>query len=199
MKQFPISSSNINAREILLFITVLFQNMQHFYPKDTITFSCILGDTLIKAISLMNPTKKTLEYSIKYEGSECFSINNNNTNNNEIKIDPGKELEYQITFKSKLSTKVEGKIFFINRKPGWQSQTAPIVYNLISNVNGRRSMDYKIISTNLYSRFAYKLRVVLPFPKEKGEFTVRAEQKKKYVQSIKKGAKNIILGSIFQI
>ena len=190
IKQFQISPSNINAREILLFLTVLFQNMQHFYPKDTITFSCILGDSLIKAISLMNPTKKALEYSVKYEGSECFSINNNNMTNTEIRIDPGKEVEYQITFKSKLSTKVEGKIYFINRKPGWQSQAAPIVYNLISNVNGRRSLDYKIISTNLYSRFAYKLHVVLPFPKEKGEFEVRTEQKKKYVQSLKKGAKN---------
>ena len=76
IKKFQISPNNINAREILLFLTVLFQNMQHFNPKDTIVFSCILGDSLVKIISLMNPTKKTLEYSVKYEGSECFSINN---------------------------------------------------------------------------------------------------------------------------
>ena len=188
IKQFQISPNNINAREILLFIAVLFQNMQHFYPKDTIVFSCILGDSLIKAISLMNPTKKTLEYAVKYEGSDCFSLNQGN--NSDIKIDPGKEIEYQITFKSKLSTKVEGKIFFINRKPGWASQAAPIVYNLVSNINGRRSIEYKIISTNLYSRFAYKLHVVCPFQKERGEFEVKVDQKKKYVQSLKKGAKN---------
>ena len=187
IKQFQISPSNINAREILLFLTVLFQNMQHFYPKDTIVFQCILGDSLVKAITLMNPTKKALEYAVKYEGSECFSINQGN--NTEIKIEPGKEVECQITFRSKLSAKVEGKIYFINRRPGWASQAAPIVYNLISNVNGRRSVDYKIISTNLYSRFAYKLHVVLPFKKEKGEFEVKIEQKKKFVQSLKKGAK----------
>ena len=190
IKKFQISSNNINAREILLFIAVLFQNMQHFYPKDTIVFSCILGDSLVKAISLMNPTKKTLEYAVKYEGSDCFSLNKTNTS--DIKIEPGKEIECQITFKSKLSSKVEGKIYFINRKPGWASQAAPIVYNLVSNINGRRSIEYKIISTNLYSRFAYKLHVVSPFTKEKGEFEVRLEQKKKYVQSIKKGAKNNI-------
>ena len=190
IKQFQISPNNINAREILLFLTVLFQNMQHFYPKDTIVFSCILGDSLVKAISLMNPTKKTLEYAVKYEGSECFSINQGP--NSEIKIEPGKEVEYQITFKSKLSTKVEGKIYFINRRPGWASQAAPIVYNLVSNISGRKSVDFKIISTNLYSRFAYKLQVVLPFKKEKGEFEVRIEQKKKFVQSLKKGAKNNI-------
>ena len=189
IKKFQISPSNINAREILLFLTVLFQNMQHFNPKDTIVFSCILGDSLVKIISLMNPTKKTLEYSVKYEGSECFSINNQGPNN-DIKIEPGKEVEYQIKFFSKLSTKVEGKIYFINKKPGWASQAAPLVYNLLSNINGRRSLEYKIISTNLYSRFAYKLHVKLPFKNMKGEFEVRLEQKKKYVQSLKKGAKN---------
>ena len=105
IKQFPISSNNINAREILLFLTVLFQNLQHFQPKDTISFSCILGNTLVKAITLMNPTKKTLEYKVKYEGSDCFLLNQGN--NSDIKIEPGKELEYQITFKSKLSKKAE--------------------------------------------------------------------------------------------
>ena len=36
------------------------------------------------------------------------------------------------------------------------------------------------------------MQVKLPFPKEKGEFEVRLEQKKKYVQSLKKGAKSNI-------
>ena len=187
IKNFQISPNNMNAREILLFLTMLFQNLQHFYPKDTIQFSCILGDSVIKAITLMNPTNKLLEYSVKYEGSECYSIPQGS---NDIKIEPGKEIEYQITFKSKISKSVDGKIYFINRKPGWSCQAAPIVYCLTSNVTGRRSIDFKIISTNLYSRFAYKLQVQLPFPKEKGEFEVRLEQRKKYVQSLKKGAKS---------
>ena len=187
IKRFPMSPNSMNAREILLFLTMLFQNMQHFYPKDTIQFSCILGDSVIKAITLMNPTNKILEYTIKYEGSDCYSIQQGG---NDLKIEPGKEIEYQITFKSRISKSVDGKIYFINRKPGWSSQAAPIVYMLTSNVTGRRSIDYKIISTNLYSRFAYKLQVQLPFPKEKGEFEVMLEQKKKYVQSLKKGAKS---------
>jgi len=185
IKAFQISPNNINSREILLFLTMLFQNMQHFYPKENIQFSCILGDSVIKAITLMNPTNKLLEYAVKYDGSDCFSI----TKGSDIKIDPGKEIEYQITFKSKLSSRVEGKIYFINRRPGWSCQAAPIVYSLSSNVTGRRSIEYKIISTNLYSRFAYKLSVQLPFPKERGEFHVTTEQKKKYVQSKKLGAK----------
>ena len=185
IKNFQISpTSPANAREMVLFLTMLFQNLQHFYPKDTIQFSCILGDSVIKAITLYNPTNKILEYAIKYEGNDCFI---HPPGILDAKIEPGKEFEYQITFKSKLSTKVDGRVYFINRKPGWSSQAAPIVYNLTSNITGRRSIDYKIISTNLYSQFAYKLQVKLPFPKEKGEFEVRIEQKKKSVLIKKKG------------
>ena len=184
IKNFQITpTSPANAREMVLFLTMLFQNLQHFYPKDTIQFSCILGDSVIKAITLYNPTNKILEYAIKYEGNDCFI---HPPGVLDAKIEPGKEFEYQITFKSKLSTKVDGRVYFINRKPGWSSQAAPIVYNLTSNITGRRSIDYKIISTNLYSQFAYKLQVKLPFPKEKGEFEVRIEQKKKVVQVKKK-------------
>ena len=183
IKTFQISpTSAANAREMVLFLTMLFQNFQHFYPKDTIQFSCVLGDSIVKSISLMNPTNKPLEYAIKHEGDDCFVY----PNINEIKIEANKEYEYQITFKSRFSTKVDGKIYFINRRPGWASQAAPIVYNLTSNITGRRSLDYKIISTNLYSQFAYKFQVKLPFPKEKGEFEVHLEQRRKIVAQKKK-------------
>ena len=196
IKNFQISpTSPANAREMVLFLTMLFQNLQHFYPKDTIQFSCILGDSVIKAITLYNPTNKILEYAIKYEGNDCFI---HPPGVLDAKIEPGKEFEYQITFKSKLSTKVDGRVYFINRKPGWSSQAAPIVYNLVSNITGRRSIDYKIISTNLYSQFAYKLQVKLPFPKEKGEFEVRIEQKKKSVLVKKKG-RNVVRQSASEL
>ena len=188
IKVFQISpTSAANAREMVLFLTMLFQNFQHFYPKDNIQFSCVLGDTIVKSISLMNPTNKPLEYAVKHEGDDCFVY----PNTNDIRIEPNKEYEYQITFKSKFSTRVDGKIYFINRRPGWASQAAPIVYNLSSNITGRRSLDYKIISTNLYSQFAYKFQVKLPFPKEKGEFEVHLEQRKKVVAQKKKVGKPI--------
>ena len=119
IKNFQITpTSPANAREMVLFLTMLFQNLQHFYPKDTIQFSCILGDSVIKAITLYNPTNKILEYAIKYEGNDCFI---HPPGVLDAKIEPGKEFEYQITFKSKLSTKVDGRVYFINRKPGWPS------------------------------------------------------------------------------
>lgn len=188
VKSFQISPTSVpNAREMILFLAMLFQNFQYFNPKDTIQFSCILGDSVIKAITLTNPTPKPLEYAIKYEGNECF-IHPGVT---DIKIEPGQSFEYQITFKSKLSSRVDGKVYFINRKPGWSCQAAPIVYNLASNITGRRSIDSKIISTNLYNQFAYKLQVKLPFPKEKGEFEVKLEQRKKLAVQKKRVGKGL--------
>ena len=62
IKNFQISPTNgPNAREMILFLTMLYQNLQHFYPKDTIQFTCTLGDNIIKSITLMNPTNKYLE------------------------------------------------------------------------------------------------------------------------------------------
>ena len=188
VKNFQISPTSVpNAREMVLFLAMLFQNIQYFNPKDTIQFSCILGDSVIKAITLTNPTPKPLEYAIKYEGNECF-IHPGVT---DIVIEPNQSFEYQITFKSKLSTRVDGKVYFINRKPGWSCQAAPIVYCLASNITGRRSIDSKIISTNLYNQFAYKLQVKLPFPKEKGEFEVRLEQRKKLTVQKKRVGKSL--------
>ena len=185
----PTPTNALNAREMVLFLAMLYQNFLHFYPKDTIQFSCTLGDTIIKSISLMNPTNRFLEYAIKHEGNDCFIF----PNLTDIKIEPGKEIDYQITFCSKFSNKSVGKVYFINKKSGWASQAAPIVYNLVSNITSRRSIDYKIISTSLYSQFAYKLLVKSPFPKEKGEFEVFLEQKKKVVQQKKKVTKSIVM------
>ena len=188
IKNFQVSPSTYpNAREIILFLIMLYQNFQHFYPRDTIQFSCTLGDTIVKSITLMNPTNKNLEYAIKHEGNDSFNF----PEFNEIKIEPGKEIDYQITFKSKFSNKIEGKVYFINKKSGWTLQAAPIVYILVFNITGRRSIDYKIISTNLYSQFAYKLQVKNPFHKEKGEYQVILEQKKKSNQHQRRGGKSL--------
>ena len=59
----------------------------------------------------MNPTNKYLEYAIKHEGNDSFIF----PNSNEIKIEPGKEVDYQITFCSKFSNKSTGKVYFINK------------------------------------------------------------------------------------
>ncbi|MCQ2815955.1 MAG: hypothetical protein MJ252_01695, partial [archaeon] len=183
----------LNSREMVLFLSMLFQNFQYFYPKDNIKFECILGESVTKSITLYNPTNKPLEYSVKFEADDCFKPPEGM---DAIRIEPLKDAEYQIRFDSKISTPVEGKVYFINKKSGWANQAAPIVYTFCSSIKGRKSLDSKILSTTLYSKFAYRLLVKNPFmgkekEKIKPEFNVRLEQRIKTVNKKKGGGKKI--------
>ena len=168
-----------SAREMVLFLIMLYQNLQHFIPKQTITFSCILGDTVTKAIYLENTSQtKQIEYIVKIEGSTDFFTQTFN----EIKLEPGQNIEYPIYFKSRLSQNVDAKIYFINKNEGWSFQAAPLVYNLISKVTGRRSIEAtKIIKAYLYKKAESKFLVKSPF-KERGDFEIRLYQQKKAQQ-----------------
>lgn len=164
------------ARDMLLFLIILFQNLQHFVVKETIEFSCILGDSVIKAIELKNPlNNRDLEYEIKTTGSPDFIFQGPS----DIKIEPGKDVEYQITFKSRITQPVEAYIYFVNKQTGWAKQAAPLVYKLVSKVTGRRSYDqFTIPHPPLYRKTEFKFNIRSPF-KEKGDFEMRLYQQKK--------------------
>lgn len=168
-----------SAREMILFLVMLYQNLQHFIPKQTIPFSCILGDTVTKAIYLENTSQtKRIEYLVKIEGCSDFYTQSFN----EIKLEPGQNMEYPIYFKSRLSQAVEAKIYFINKNEGWSFQAAPLVYNLVSKVTGRRSIEpTKIVKAFLYKKSEIKISVKSPF-KERGDFEIRLYQQKKAQQ-----------------
>ncbi len=165
-----------SAREMVLFTVMLYQNLQHFIPKQPINFQCILGDTVTKAIYLENTSQtKRIEYLVKIEGCSDFYTQSFN----EIKLEPGQSMEYPVYFKSRLSQQVDAKIYFINKNEGWSLQAAPLVYNLISKVIGRRSIEPpKPIKSSLYKRYELKLTVKSPF-KERGDFEIRLFQQKK--------------------
>ena len=177
-KHFAFASD----REMLLFLIMLYQNLQHFYRKEVVKFSCILGDSITKAISLVNSTNKLIEYDVKFHGSPDFIL----PNSSEIKLEPGSpEHQYPIIFKSRLTQEVRATVYFINKNYGWQNQAAPLVFELKSDVIGRRSFEtYVIKNALLYKKTDFKFSVRSPF-KEKGEFEMILIQQKK-IQSPKK-------------
>jgi hypothetical protein len=175
-----------NTRDYLMLTIMLFQNLQHFIPKDCISFSCILGEIVNKTINLVNPSNKRIEYDVTLEGSSDFQLQGLK----EVRLDPNNSIEYSVTFKSRLSQQVNGRLYFTNKVNQWIGQAAPLVYILTSNVTGRRSIEPpKLIKQPLYKKHEYKLSVKSPF-KERGQFEIRLYQQKKSSQ--KKKVVNII-------
>ena len=171
------------AREMLLFMIMMFQNLQHFIPRDTLIFSCILGDTILKSVNLANNTKKRIDYIVKKEGSDDFNIESpHNLVSNEIKIDPYTPggVDFNIAFKSRIFAPVYGKIYFISSKNEGGLQAAPLVFLLESKITSRRSIgQIYSFKTNMYKTTQVKFPVRSPIAMTKIDFNIYLYQKKK--------------------
>lgn len=194
------SAEDINngyPRELLCLCLFLYQNLIFFVPKGTIEFSCILGDVVKKAILLENNASlqsgKKVEYLVRKEGSTDFDIKDSNINidtptdkekssrtgkiynfgeNLEIRLDTSEKIEFLVSFRSRISTEVKGRIYFLNKNVGFTYQAAPIVYDLVSKVTGRRSFgDPILIKSCLYKKEEVKIPIKSPF-KIKGDFSI---------------------------
>jgi len=182
---------NPTAREMLLFTAMLYQNLQLFIPKDTITFKCILGETVVKNIKLKNEHKRDkISYFIKKEGADDFILNNQPNSGNQgnmmgnlpvVELGPDEEKEFPITFKSRISTPQEGKIYFLSKNETNSLQAAPMIFNLLSQINGRRSIgETQYCQSYMYKPFVKKLVVKCPFAiKDRVDFQVTLEIRKK--------------------
>jgi hypothetical protein len=164
-----------NPKEIMLFIVMLFQNLVHFIPKDTITFTCVLGETVTKVITIENSNpNRRIEYFVKKEGSDDYVI----PNIPEIKLENA-PYELPVQFKSKVSMPVEGKLYLINKNEGFNYQAAPLVFNLTSKITGRKSiMPILAVTSQMYKEKKFKLTVRSPI-KERAEFDIKIQIVKK--------------------
>ena len=76
--ELPLSPSRIcctpDARDMLLVVLYLYQNLPQYLPRTAIEFSGVLGQTIVKAIELRNPSKTAITYYVTMEGSPDFTI-----------------------------------------------------------------------------------------------------------------------------
>lgn len=71
----PKDICNPLQREMLLFILHLYVYLPFYVPKqEPVIFKCILGEEVVRAIELTNPSTKPVTYQVRYEGSEDFKI-----------------------------------------------------------------------------------------------------------------------------
>ena len=153
----PQDISNPSARELLLFCVQLYQSLPHYIPKAQIEFPATLGDLVTKNIELSNPSKNPISYWVQCEGSKDFTIEEK-----EIRIDPGGTINFPIQFQSRISAPVTGKVIFTNKKEG-NVQAAAMVFELVSNVHSRNSVQEIPKTTKLYNPLTIDLDVMNPF------------------------------------
>ena len=134
-----------NPRENVLFLSTLFQTLEHFIPKkEPILFSGILGDVVEKNIEIFNPTIKNISYHVKLEGCTDFAIEEEF-----LRLEPKEKVSFKVKFKSRVSNPVEARLSFINKREGLQSAAA-LIFILKSDVFDRRSLETHTLQAQLY-------------------------------------------------
>lgn len=99
---------------------------------------------MTKNIELSNPSKNPISYWVKLDGSPDFSVDDDH-----VSIMPGETVNFAIKFQSRISNPVMGKIIFTNKKEG-NIQAAAMVFELVSNVYERNSIEKLEKTTKLY-------------------------------------------------
>ena len=150
-----------SARELLVFCTQLYQTLPHYIPKAVIEFPAVLGDLVTKNIELSNPSKTTISYRVELLPAKSdFSVEQN-----EVRIEPGQSIPFPVRFQSRISKPVGGKVIFTDKKEG-NVQAAAMVFELVSNVYERNSVEIIQKSTKLYKALQIDLQVDNAFNKE---------------------------------
>jgi len=143
-----------SARELLLFVVQLYQTLPHYIPKATIEFPSVLGDLVTKNIELSNPSKNIISYRVELmPRNSDFSVEQT-----EVRIEPGQTVPFPIRFRSRISKQVKGRVIFTDKREG-NVQAAAMVFELVSNVYERNSVDIITKQTKLYKAIPIDLVV----------------------------------------
>ena len=76
--ELPLSPTRIcakpapDARDMLLVVLYLYQNLPQYLPRTSIEFAGVLGQTIVKSIELRNPSKSSIKYYVTIEGIFYF-------------------------------------------------------------------------------------------------------------------------------
>ena len=166
---------NLTTTHSVLLLANLFQVMPSYLPKETVDFECVLNETIVKKVILSNPTNYKISYHAVKTGSPDFKIEEPY-----ITINQKSRFEFPIKFFARLTRPVQARLCFKSTSEGG-NQAMPVVYNLRSKVNKRRSVDRMEISdSKLYDVKNKELMVSNPFDHDV-EFRVTVE----YLKSVK--------------
>jgi hypothetical protein len=169
---FPIQMQDIanpQPKDMLLFVMFLYMNLPWYVPKTIIPFSTMLGVNVTKNIELTNPSKKAITYYVQLQGSNDFSIKDD-----QVKIEPRQTVSFPVEFQSRFSRIVEGQISFTSRREG-NVHAAAMVFKLRSRCVGRKARKTIPIAAVLYEVGTVDIEVENPF-NEDAEFAVNLRE-----------------------
>lgn len=154
----------------------MFFALPHYIPKSQpIVFNCVLGEEVVKSIDLTNNTSKPISYWAKYEGHPDFQLEGDDS----FKVEPGKTpYHYKIKFCSRISQTVSGRVTFTNKKET-NVQAAALVFELRSQITGRRSEKQWTVSSALYELYEFPMQITNKFQfADSGEFSIQIVHEK---------------------
>ncbi|EGR27619.1 hypothetical protein IMG5_193180 [Ichthyophthirius multifiliis] len=174
-------------QEMLIIGLQLFNALPHYIPKEQVViFQCVLGQEVIKTITLTNKTKKQVSYWVNLEQQDNdFSLENEDN----FVIEPDGVVNFKIKFVSRISESVSARIRFTNKKES-NVCAAALVFELKSQIIGRNSDEIWKMTSNLYEPQEKLLSITNKFTKsEKAEFQITIIQEK-FKQNDSKKKKN---------
>ncbi len=155
----------MNQIDMVLFCAQLYFQLPNYIPKTaTISFQCVLHETVFKFVELNNPTGKPISYWIKLDGDSDFEIEDQF-----IRIDPKQTQKVKVKFTSKISQKKHGRITFTNKKEN-NMQAAALVFNLESEIPQRKTEKTLEVSTQLYTCQDIKIPIKNTYQNKHYEF-----------------------------
>ncbi|KAM3143753.1 Encoded by [Paramecium bursaria] len=159
-----------SGREMVIFMMHLFNQIPHYLPKGTETFSCVLGQQVTRTILLSNRTNKPISYWVKLEKDEDFKSESGDA----IRLEPGVlNFPFKIKFLSRVSQPVYDRITFMSKRDN-NAFTGAIVYDLKSQITGRESKSVESITTQLYEQKDFSIQIQNDFFKSDfGNFTIK--------------------------
>lgn len=99
------------ARDKMLLVLYLYENLPTFAPKAKVTFEVPLGDSLTKCIELKNTSRKEVVYYSKFDGSPDFSIEMTSVVL-AAKGKRGSKVDVPVTFVPRFTREVTGRLMF---------------------------------------------------------------------------------------
>ena len=125
-----------SSREMLLFALFLYQQLPHYIPKATVSFTGGLHEPLARSIELSNPAKKQIIYDVRLEGAPCFKVADT-----QVRLDGRTTLGFKISCHAVFTGKHKGRVIFLSRGDGIGTAHASTLVFDLAAVDRHRFAD----------------------------------------------------------